>query len=43
MDFVMFYTEAIMDIKAEHDAKKNVNEALIEDLIVMSEKLVEER
>ena len=27
-----------MDVNAEHDAKKKVNEALIKDLIVLSEK-----
>ena len=35
--------EAILEVNAEHDAKKKVNEALIKDLIVMSEQLVEER
>ena len=32
-------TEAIMDVNAEHDAKKKVNEALIKDLIGMNDKL----
>ena len=32
-------TEAIMDVNAEHDAKKKENESLIKDLIVLSEKL----
>ena len=31
--------ETMMDIRAEHDAKNKVNEALLKDLIVVNEKL----